>query len=188
MNLYDYVKLNRIVQNDQIEVALSYFSDREYKKGDHFNVHHGFDEYMGYLEQGLVVYYTYVNGNKCIVDILSEGDWVAHFDNTKPSQVIIEFLEDSKMTVISQEKMTELSNIYPEIAVFKAKVIHHYLAIMTERAVDRSTLSASERLNKFLSKDASLFNRIPQNYIASFLGIRPQSLSRIKKKAKPSIS
>ena len=184
MKFYDYVKKNRIVSIDKIDDAVSYFDHKNFKKGDFFEVHHGLHEYMGYLEKGLVVYYTYMNGIKQVVDILAEGDWVALFDNTKPAQVSIQFLEDSKMKIITEEKMAELSNVYPEVAIFKARVVHYYLTIMTERAIDRSTLSAKDRLSKFLSRDASLFNRLPQNYIASFLGIKPQSLSRIKKLAR----
>ena len=181
-----YVSKNRIVSSHDLNDAISFFNRTKYKKGDFFNIHSGENGYMGYLECGLVQYYIFdEKGTKQVVDILNEGDWIAHFISTKLSQVKIEFKEDSVLWLISEKKMLDLCGKFPKIAEFKSKVILSYLSLMTEQSLDRVSLSAEERYLKFIKLKGSIINRITQNDCASYLGIKPQSLSRIKKNLMP---
>jgi hypothetical protein len=68
-------------------------------------------------------------------------------------------------------KVMKIKNYYTEQSFIKN----------TQHGADMAMLDAKQRYQKFVRENASLHNRIPQYYIAAYLGIKPQSLSRIRK-------
>jgi len=65
--------------------------------------------------------------------------------------------------------------------VFKNHLVENVFFNITEHNADLATLDAKERYYKFMREKPDLINRVPQYYIAAYLGITPQSLSRIRK-------
>ena len=184
----EYIVNNKLASTDSLAEVLSYFSEKEYLKQEYFQVHHGHDQFMAYLEQGSVIYFDNNGEDANVVDLLFEGDWIALLNQTKPQHVRIQFLENSKIWLITETRMNELCLKFPAIANYRAQVIHHYLAVMTQRYLDQTSLRSEERLKKLMIEQADLFQRVPQYYIASYLGIKPPSLSRLRKNLAGKIS
>jgi CRP-like cAMP-binding protein len=72
----------------------------------------------------------------------------------------------------------------PKLELLARLVMEEELSIYQEIIASLITLSPQERYNKLIKKDPKLVQRIPQYYLATYLGITPESLSRIRKRIK----
>lgn len=92
-----------------------------------------------------------------------------------------ETIEHTDFLVIKKKDFEELCDNYPIFNRFFRILIQNAFVALQYRLVKSQTASAIDRYKEFLQKNPHLVQRIPQYLIASYLGIKPQSLSRIKK-------
>src|SRR6185503_18854812 len=103
------------------------------------------------------------------------------FLTRKPARENIHALEDCELALISQK---DLEKLYSESFAFQklGRLIAEYNYVLAvERIYSLQHESALERYNHLLEIYPNLINRVPHHYIASYLGITPESLSRIRK-------
>lgn len=108
------------------------------------------------------------------------SDYMTLYTNEK-SIVSIESLTNSKVLIISNGKLEEFYKEFPDFEVFQRKNFEKRIAALQRRILNLLALTATEKYNQFVS-NYEVFEKVIPNYqIASFLGITPQSLSRIRK-------
>ena len=109
------------------------------------------------------------------------SDYITLFKNTQ-SIMSIECLVESKIIIFEQTELENIYSKYPELGVVQRKSLENRISTQQKRILGLLTLSAKEKYQRFIN-DYALFEKIIPNYqIASFLGITPESLSRIRKK------
>ncbi|MFZ4544103.1 MAG: Crp/Fnr family transcriptional regulator [Saprospiraceae bacterium] len=132
-------------------------------------------------------YFIDQNGFEVILTFAVENWWVsdiASFQDQKPSKMFIETLEDCELLLLTPSSKEELLNKLPKLErVFRIMVQRH-LAGYQERLFSNIALSAPERYTIFLQKYPDISQRVPQHLIASYLGISPEFLSKIRSKRK----
>lgn len=100
----------------------------------------------------------------------------------RPSNQIMETMEDSIMLAISYEELQQLYKDVPEMNELVRKIVEERYTnahdIISSYVLD----NPEQRFEKFQQKYPALINRIPEYHIASYLGITPKSLSRMKKR------
>jgi CRP-like cAMP-binding protein len=118
------------------------------------------------------------------IQFAAENDWIADissFYTGKPSLLNIEALETSEILKIQQMDLYRLFEEIPKInRVFKVAIEHKYIEIQN-RVMQTFSSTAEQRYMDFLEQYPSLSNRLPNTQIASYLGITPEFLSRIRK-------
>ncbi len=108
------------------------------------------------------------------------SDYMTLFNNDK-SLLSIESLSHSKIILIEQSKLEELFSKYPEFGLKHGMNLQNRITALQKRIFGLLTLSAKEKYEKFI-EEYEIFEKIIPNYqIASFLGITPESLSRVRK-------
>ncbi|GAB4023833.1 Crp/Fnr family transcriptional regulator [Spirosoma koreense] len=141
-----------------------------------------------FLEKGIARGYYYVgngdnNENEITSWIIAEGNFIAvphSFFGRKPSVEVVHLLERSSLYSISYDDLEELTRNNPEVAIVKSRLVEQYLVHYEERLRALRSTSAIDRLLFFEEHHKVLLNRVPQKYIASFLGITPQTLSKLR--------
>ena len=129
-------------------------------------------------------YHVDEKGVEHIFQISLENSWISDlesFFSQKPSNYYIESIEATTLLRISYER---LETLYAEVPK-----LERYFRILFQRAylnaLQRlnSTMwdTAEERYNDMVKENCTILQRVPQTYIASYLGITPESLSRIRK-------
>lgn len=108
------------------------------------------------------------------------SDYITLYTNNK-SVLFIESITDSSILTIQKTKVEELYKKYPEFETFQRKNFEKHIATLQRRVLGLLTLSAKEKYNQFINEYSEFEKVIPNYQIASYLGITPESLSRIRK-------
>lgn len=141
----------------------------------------------GFILSGCCKSYIVDNsGNEVILNISTENWWVSDlvsFQEQQPAQLNISALETTTLLTISYDKKEELLLTFPELERMFRILIQNHLVSFQQRVFNNFALSAEERYVLLQSKRPQLFQRIPQYLIASYLGITPEFLSRLRAKS-----
>lgn len=100
----------------------------------------------------------------------------------KPSKTTIQALEDSEIFVLDYSKMRKLYSTYPKFEQIQ-RIIGEYYILMLHNQLSSFLLDTpEERYVKLVENSPDLLNKVPLQYIASYIGVTPVSLSRIRKR------
>lgn len=176
-------KIYRIPETEADNIRKLFVSFRQ-RKGDKFISEGEIPRSIAFVVSGLYKYY-YIdrNGNECIKHFSKENDFVASYASfimRKPSLYYIEALEDSELLVIQYSdyiKGVENSILWQNIARKYAEKMY-IIKELREGSFLKET--AQERYIQFINENPDIPKRVKQKNIASYLGITPESLSRIK--------
>jgi CRP-like cAMP-binding protein len=105
---------------------------------------------------------------------------IESFIECKPSRLIVEALEDCVIYGLPKDKLEELSKRYSEMEMVYRKIMEKSLIMSQKRMESLHFETARGRYLKLLKESPSIIQRVPSMYIASYLGITPETLSRVK--------
>lgn len=181
--------LNQLVHLSVEETA--YITERfkplTIKKGEYFLMEGSISKQVGFLCSGLVRYFVHKNEQEATFEFTKEGEFISDyqsFNTQTPSLQNIQAIEDCKMLVINH---TDLNFIYQHTEhgnLLGRVVLEHRFDVMVRQLMAIYMQNQEERYHYFIKNYADLAQRIPQYMIASYVGIQPQSLSRIRKKTR----
>lgn len=123
-------------------------------------------------------------GVEHVTQIALENNWIGDlysFVTASASDFTIEAIEDSEVLVISAEALDKMYLTNPLMERFFRKLFERGLIAATQRVNSTVSESAEIRYKKLMQNSPEILQRIPLIYIASYLGITPESLSRIRK-------
>jgi CRP-like cAMP-binding protein len=142
-----------------------------------------------FIEKGMVrSFYTLEDENKTDITSWFVGEfgfiYVPHsFIPQVPSVESIELLEDSELISLSYKGLNELYDLTSEANYIVRILTEMYLVMYDERVRFMRMTSAQKRNDIFKTMFPDIYERAPKKYIASFLGLTPETLSRVRKKA-----
>lgn len=142
-------------------------------------------KYTAFIVKGAMRQYSLVNGVENIVYFGIENWWMSDresFTMLTPSQFNIDALEDCDLLLITHDKVQLLKESVPQWNKMAAQMDHRHSIAMQKRIHDAISLTAEDRFLNLMKSNPEFMQRFPQNMIASYLGITPESLSRIRKK------
>jgi CRP-like cAMP-binding protein len=142
--------------------------------------------FEAYILKGCIrKYYINKNGFEVIVQFAVEDWWIsdiASFHEKKPSQLFIETLEDCQLLILTPETKEMLLQKVPKFERIFRLLIQRNLSAMQNRLIDTIAKSAQEKYLEFIKLYPSIPQRVAQHYIASYLGISAEFLSKVRTK------
>ncbi|WP_044209908.1 Crp/Fnr family transcriptional regulator [Flammeovirga sp. OC4] len=158
---------------------------REYKAKEIITTEGKVENSVYFIEEGLIRSFYLQDGKEINTYFACDGQFISSYSSfiaQTPSLESLETIEKSSVYAISFETMTEL---YQKAAKFeklgRLMAEKNYLCVI-ERTRKMQTLTAKEKYLDFLETyDEKIIQRVPQHQIASYLGIAPESLSRVRK-------
>jgi CRP-like cAMP-binding protein len=118
-----------------------------------------------------------------VLNFACEGYWIGDMYSLisqKPGNLFIEVLEDAEVVFLSKENQEQLYAEIPKLERFFRILTENSLVANQERLMDNLSLSAEERFSKFCRRYPELIQKIPQKQIASYIGVTPEFLSKMK--------
>lgn len=173
------------VPANQEEKFQTMISVQSLKKGEDYIREGESPRKIGFVKEGLFrYYYTSEDGVEYTKGFFDQNSVLSAYDailENKPSYFTIEALEDSIIESVSYDPFVKLFDEDPCWNEFLVALLQKgYLAKVT-RERELLLLDATQRYESFLKRYPDLEVRVKQNVIASYLGIAPESLSRIRK-------
>jgi len=185
---YDYIqKLSgEILSEDEKLVIESHMTPRRFRKKQYFLQEGDVCKYTGFIVKGSAKTFSVdEEGNENILKLSIENWWLADFESfyhLTPSKYNIEAMEDLEVLQVTNAQVEEFFKPIPAFSAMM-EVIKQNNAIANQKrmqAVIRYT--AEERYADFVNNYPHFLQRFPQNVIASYLGLSPETLSRLRKK------
>jgi CRP-like cAMP-binding protein len=139
--------------------------------------------FLAFIDKGTVRHFHIKDGIEKTCDISFENAWVTDFQsftNGTPSVMNLQAMEETVVDVIRKEKLFSLYRECSKYETFGRMMAERVAQRATDIAMSLSSDKPEERFQNLLQKQPDLFQRVPQKYIANFLGISPESLSRIR--------
>ena len=158
------------------------------KKRHYFAEHGKVCDKVGFIVKGAVRYFHVKDGEEITGYFSFENEYLSSYKSYltgRPSLTYIQALEDTKLITFTKKDMDQmLAN--PMLAYkmerFGRLIAEDYLICYEDRITAFITQSPEERYLELLNTGKEILQRIPQHYVANYLGITPVSLSRIRKR------
>lgn len=142
-------------------------------------------KYAGFVTKGCLKTYTIdKNGDEHVFQIAIEGWWISDMYSHltgEPATFTIEALEDCELLILDLEARETIFKQIPNYERFHRILLERNYVATQRRVNSMLSSSAEERYLAFINKYPQIVQRVPQLVIASYLGIAPESLSRIRK-------
>ncbi len=138
-----------------------------------------------YVLKGCIREYELLEGEEKTMAFYTEDQTVANFKsltNNLPSDQNYICSESTTVTVLSAEKEQQLYLRHPRFESFCRVGLEQMMGEQQEHFVNSMVLTPQERYAKLLKERPDMINRVPQYQLASYLGIKPETLSRIKRR------
>lgn len=178
-----YCKTKVALTEKELKLIDSYFELIEIKKKDFLLQDGKICNFIGFIANGSIRHFHIKDGVEKTCDISFENSWVTDFQSfTHNTSCImnLQAIEDTKVFIIKKENLYKLYNECSKYETFSRLMAEQVAQRATEIAMSLSSDKPEERFQNLIKNQADLFQRVPQKYIANFLGISPESLSRIR--------
>lgn len=139
-----------------------------------------------FLNSGIVRLIREHNGEIYTLGIVSTNEFVSpvlYLDNQRDTSCSMEALTDLEVLYWEREDLLELRKLIPRMHVLEITLTDRLLNWTQDNQISSLCMTAEERYQKLMREQPELINQIPLKYIASYLSIHQDSLSRIRKSA-----
>ena len=183
--LREHIEKRIHLTEEEFNISTKYFVSKKLKKHQFLLNEGDVCRYVGFVNSGCLREYEIDSkGTEHILQFAIEDWWVSDlnsFLSGLPSKYNIDALDDSEVLLLERSAREELLDNCPKMERFFRLLIEANHVASQQRIAESLSASAEERYLKFIKTYPKLLEQVPQNHIASYLGITPQSLSRIRK-------
>lgn len=139
---------------------------------------------LAFVEKGALYSFSVdLKSNQHIIRFAFEGWWIADlqsFFTRKPTNLYIEVLEDSELLVLDRRNHEKLLEEIPAYERYHRIILQNAYVALQRRVENAIGLTAEEKYNRLIEQNPTFMNRVPLNLVASYLGMSPETLSRVR--------
>lgn len=170
--------------NEEADVVQSLFTARKLRRRQYLLQEGDVARHETFILSGVTrTYEVDEKGQEHVVQFGLEDWWVGDlysFLTNTPSHYSIDCLEDTEVLQITKQNLEALYERVPKMERHFRIIIQNAFIAATSRVASSLAKSATERYDEFVARYPQIEQRVPNHQIASYLGITPQSLSRIR--------
>ena len=180
-----------VLEEKEIELIKSSFKPLYLTKGDFFLEAGKINKHVGFLHKGLVRYFVYKDEEESTFEFTKQGEFIADyqsFNNKTESIQNIQAIEDCEILIINFDNVQTIFNTTNNGNLIGRLIIEHRFDVMVNQLLAIYMQNHEDRYQSFITLYSDLTQRIPQYLIASYVGVKPESLSRIRRRFTKNIS
>jgi CRP-like cAMP-binding protein len=172
------------MDEQEFELLCSHFREMLLRKKDYYLKEGRITNAKAYVKKGCSrSFVTDENGKEHILFFAFEDWWLGDFESYhsgNPGKQNVQALEDMELLVISKQDFSKMETEIPKMRLWYEVKQRKMNVAMINRLSEVKSGTCEERYFRLLDKHPEIFQRVPLQYIASYLDIEPQSLSRLR--------
>ena len=170
--------------NDDLDAVRDLFVSKKIRKGEYLYAPGEIATEIGFLVKGAFRIYYLIGEKESTRLIGSEGVFVTSvpsFTTQKPCIEYVEAMENMDLLMLSYDNLQKMYEISPKWERFVRILAEYAYNEQQKRVYSLIALTAQQRYEQFIKERPDLVQRVPQYIIANYLGISPETLSRIRR-------
>jgi CRP-like cAMP-binding protein len=181
-------KIDELIKNLDRETLSALESIRHvkmYKRGEFLLHQDKLCRYSFWIEKGILRKFYLNDGKEITTELIFENDIAVSFDSyvlQNPSKEFIQAITDITVFQTDAISFQEIKAKFPKLIELDLMITEYYAMWLEKRLFEFRTLNATERYLQLLHQQPRIILEIPLTYIASYLGISQETLSRIRSK------
>lgn len=184
--LISHIKEKVDLNNDQIELLKSFFIEKKLRKKQFLLRQDELCRYLSFVSRGILKSYVLdEKGQQRISLFAFEGWWISDFNsfiNQEKAVLNIDAIEDSDLLLISYEDYENLTLQIPVMDRYFRILYQNSMVTKDQRLMVSNSFTAEEKYLQLVKKNPEMMQKISHRFIASYLGLSPETVSRIRKK------
>ena len=173
------------LSGEEFALAKTFFKPKKLRRKQYLLQEGDVCSKLCFVEKGaLYSYSTDAKGIQHVIQFAFDGWWIADlysYLTGERSLYSIEALENSELLILEREDEKLLTAAVPRYESYTKTLYQNAYVALQRRLEATLGLSAEEKYARLMDNYASLSEKVPQHLIASYLGITPETLSRIRK-------
>lgn len=182
--LIQHIQSVVLLTDAEIDIVRELVKEREVPRKKYLHQAGEVASYSAFVVEGCLRSYTVDrNGFEHILQFAPENWWISDMHSlvrNKPSELNIDALLDSKILLLSRTCQVSIFDRIPKLERYFRILTENALAASNQRTINYLSLTAKIRYEKFCDLYPTLIHTIPQKSIASYIGITPEFLSKLR--------
>ena len=181
-----YIQTYFGVDKDELTTMSSFFKPVTLKKGDYFLKTGRHCDRLGFLQTGIIREFVIINDKEITKWISTKGNFVVDLSSfvfDQRARWNIQALTDCELYEMESQDYQKIGQVIPRWKELEKLFIAKCFTVLEDRIISHLSMTAEERYHQLFNFNAELFNQVPLQYLASMLGMTPETLSRLRKKA-----
>jgi CRP-like cAMP-binding protein len=174
------------VNANDLKIISSYFHPVHLNKGDYFFKQEAYSNRFGFVESGLLREMVDLPDKEVTKWIATPGYFITDLSGflfDKPATSTLQALTDCELYVINKEDYSNMGKMIPSWNTVEKLFLAKCFSTMGDRILSLISMTAEERYHQLWNSNKELFNQVPLQYLASMLGMTPETFSRLRKKS-----
>jgi CRP-like cAMP-binding protein len=183
-NLHEIVNTKAKLSIEELSNVIKKANFKKYKRGEIIIKAGEVENYVSFILEGTMRTFFIKDEKEICLEFFFEGDFTgsyASFLTQTPSTLYQDALTNISLVQISFDKLQELYQEYPKFERINRMLTEDLFMKSSDKVIELLSMSAMERYEKLIEQHPKYYQNIPQKYLASYLNITPESLSRIRK-------
>lgn len=173
------------IDKNDLDKISSYFQLTTLARGDYFLKPDRICDKLSFHKSGLIRVYALADGKEITQWISTTGYFVTDLNGimfNKPSRYTIQALTDCELYTIPLKEYQNLGRHIPQWHHLEKLFIARCFTFLEERIFNLLSMDTEQRYQALMRQSPELFNLVPLQYLASMMGMTPETLSRLRKK------
>ena len=183
--LFQNINKKVLLSEDEKVLIQTFFTTKKLRKKQYLLQEGDVCKYTAFVNNGILRSYTIdEKGSEHIIQFALEDWWIADiysFLTGEPSTCNIDALEDAELLLITKAAQDDMLLQIPKMERYFRLLMQNSLIALQRRLISSLNYTAEDKYLQLIAVCPTIVQRVPQHYIASFLGITPETLSRIRR-------
>ncbi|MBU7571143.1 Crp/Fnr family transcriptional regulator [uncultured Flavobacterium sp.] len=174
-----------VAGTEELKAITTLFEPELLKKGDFFLETGKKCDRLSFIQSGFLRIFLETKSKEITQWISTKGYFVTDLSSfifDHPARWTIQALTDVEIYTIRKSEYAKIKTVLPKWPELEKQFIVHCFTTLEDRVFSHLSMTAEERYCFFFENNKELFNQVPLQYIASMLGMTPETFSRIRKK------
>lgn len=174
------------IPESKVQDIISRFVREDFVKGDMFLVRDKKSERLSFIHEGVFRVYAHTDAKEVTQWIGHDGYFLTDLSSflfESPSRWNIQAITSATVFSLYKKDYLEFEQYIPDWNILEKRFMAKCFMMIEDRVFSFLSQSAEERYDQYFQQNKALFNKVPLQYIASVLGMSPETLSRIRAKS-----